>query len=153
MVRPDPGHGVRRSHQTGSFDMTSISTAPIIPFEAIGVLYDGTITEPRLNHPEGLAVAADGAVWCGGETGEIYRIAPDGSSLEVVATTEGFILGVAFDRDGRLYACDLKHAAVFRYDPAGGELTQFANGADGVAMRVPNWPVVDHARGCLYVSD
>ena len=124
---------------------------PVVPLQQIGALYDGTLSEPRLNHPEGLAVGDDGTVWCGGETGEIYRIAADGSSLEVVTSTGGFVLGVALDRQGRLYACDLKHAAVFRYDTAGGELEMFAGG-DG-AMRIPNWPVVDHARGCLYVSD
>lgn len=126
---------------------------PIIPLSAVGTLYDGTLTEPRLRHPEGVAVAQDGAVWCGGETGEIYRIAPDGSSIEVVASTGGFVLGVAFDRRGRLYACDMKEAAVFRYDPATEQLQRFATGTAQRAIRIPNWPVVDHDRECLYVSD
>ena len=37
-----------------------------------------------------------------------------------MASTGGFTLGMAFDRQGRLYTCDLKHAAVFRLDPALG---------------------------------
>lgn len=127
--------------------------SPVVPIDAIDALYDGTLTDPQLNHPEGLAVAADGAVWCGGEAGEIYRISPDGAELDLVASTGGFILGVALDRKGHLYACDLKHAAVFRLDLATGELERFASGSEDRAIQIPNWPVVDHDRGCLYVSD
>ena len=126
---------------------------PIVDLASASALYDGTLTTPRLNHPEGLAVAEDGAVWCGGETGELYRIAPDGSTLTEVASTGGFILGVAFDRAGNLYACDLMHAAVFRYEVAAGRLSVFAQGDGDRRIRIPNWPVVDHVRGCLYVSD
>lgn len=124
---------------------------PILPLDRASVFYDGTVTEPRLLHPEGVAVDRDGNVWCGGELGEIYRIAADGSRLDVMATTGGFTLGLAFDGAGRLYTCDLKHGAVFRYDPASGELTRFADG-DG-RLSVPNYPVVDPRRTCLYVSD
>ena len=38
------------------------------------IFYDGLLTEPRLDHPEGLAVHRDGSAWCGGERGQIYRI-------------------------------------------------------------------------------
>lgn len=66
------------------------------------VFIDGTLTTPRLDHPEGIAVHPDRSVWCGGEAGQIYRIAPDGSRLEVVASTDEFILCVAFGPDGLL---------------------------------------------------
>jgi len=128
-------------------------TAPVIPFEQSRVFFDGVFSEPRLNHPEGLAIDADGNVWCGGEAGEIFRIAADGASIELMGTTDGFTLGLAFDTDGRLYSCDLKHAAVFRYDPADGSLTEFATGDGAQRLRVPNVPAVDPQRGCLYVSD
>jgi len=45
---------------------------PSIPFERSTVFFDGLFSEPRLNHPEGLAINAEGNVWCGGEVGEIY---------------------------------------------------------------------------------
>jgi gluconolactonase len=125
----------------------------VIPFEQSSVFFDGLFSEPRLNHPEGLAVDGDGDVWCGGEEGEIYRIAADGSRIERIASTGGFTLGLAFDGQGRLYTCDLKHAAVFRLDPSSGELTRFATGDGTQSMRVPNVPVVDVQRNCLYVSD
>jgi sugar lactone lactonase YvrE len=126
---------------------------PVIPFERSSVFFDGIFSEPRLRHPEGLAIDAQGNVWCGGEEGEIYRIAADGSSIELMATTGGFTLGLAFDRQGRLYSCDLKHAAVFRFDPATRELVRFATGDGTAGMRIPNVPVVDPLRDCLYVSD
>lgn len=126
---------------------------PLLPLDRAGAFYDGTLTEPRLRHPEGVAVDRDGNVWCGGDEGEIYRIAADGSTLEVVASTAGFTLGLAFDGGGRLYTCDLKHAAVFRLDPVSGELTRFAEGGEGSRLRIPNFPVVDLRRSCLYVSD
>jgi gluconolactonase len=65
---------------------------------------------------------------CGGETGEIYRISADGSGIETVASTGGFILGLAFDSDQNLYACDMRHSAVFRLDTRTGDLVHFANG-------------------------
>lgn len=123
---------------------------PTLPLAAASVFFDGTFSEPRLQHPEGLAVAADGAIWCGSETGGIHRIAPDGSGIETVATTGGFILGIAFDSSDRLYCCDLKEAAVYRLDTRSGELERFSGDA---AMRIPNYPVVDERRGVLYVSD
>ncbi len=117
------------------------------------IFHDGTVTEPRLLHPESVAIAADGAVWCGGELGHLYRISPDGATLEERTCTGGFILGIAFDRSGRLYACDLKHKCVFRYDPGTDELTTFASGAGDIHLKIPNWPVVDATRNVLYVSD
>ncbi|MFL5762194.1 MAG: SMP-30/gluconolactonase/LRE family protein [Thermomicrobiales bacterium] len=126
---------------------------PILPFDRGSVFFDATTGPVRLKHPEGVAVAGDGAVWCGGDGGEIYRIEPDGSGFELVASTGGFTLGMAFDRRGRLYTCDLAHKAIWRFDPAEGKVEQFSTGGYGRSMRVPNFPVVDPARNCLYVSD
>lgn len=126
---------------------------PVLDISAASVFFAGTLSEPQLNHPEGIAVASDGSVWCGGSAGEIYRVAPDASSIRLVASTGGFALGLAFDEDDRLYVCDLKHGTVFRLDTRSSALTRFADVGDGRAMVSPNMPVVDPARGCLYVSD
>ena len=126
---------------------------PLISLDRSTVFFDGIFSEPRLNHPEGLAIDAAGNVWCGGEEGEIFRIAADGSGIELMGSTGGFTLGLAFDAAGRLYTCDLKHAAVFRLDPASGSLERFATGDGARTMKVPNVPVVDPRRSCLYVSD
>ncbi|MCC6175089.1 MAG: SMP-30/gluconolactonase/LRE family protein [Chloroflexi bacterium] len=125
----------------------------VIPFERSEIFFDGVFSEPRLDHPEGLAIDPDGNIWCGGENGQIYRIAADGSRIEQIASTGGFTLGLAFDERGRLYTCDLKHAAVFRLDSSTGNLERFATGDGARSIRIPNVPVVDVGRNCLYVSD
>jgi sugar lactone lactonase YvrE len=112
------------------------------------VLVDGMLSEPRLDHAEGIAVdPRDGAVWCGGEHGQIFRVDPDGDRVEQVADTGGFCLGIALGPDGDLYVCDLKHAAVLRVDPGSGVVERFAEG-----MKAPNHLCFD-AGGRLYVSD
>jgi len=126
---------------------------PVLPIDQCRAFYDGTVSEPRLLHPEGVAVDAAGNVWCGGELGQIYRIQADGSRLEEMASTGGFTLGIAFDAAGRLFTCDLKHRCVFRYYPASRVLDEFARFDADRATGVPNWPVVDARRNMLYVSE
>jgi len=121
----------------------------VLPASAARVFFDGIFSEPRLQHPEGLAVGPDGWIWCGSENGEILRIDPDGRGVERVASTGGFILGLAFDGDRALFACDMKHAAVFRFDLRTKKLDRFTPPGIGV----PNYPVVDAKRGRLLVSD
>lgn len=125
---------------------------PILSLGEAEVFFDGIFTEPRLRHPEGIAVDEAGNVWCGGEEGEIYRIRADGLGIELVASTGGFTLGLAFDGSGNLYACDMKHAAVFRLNHS-GHLERFADGSTEEKLRIPNFPVVDETRNCLFVSD
>jgi sugar lactone lactonase YvrE len=122
---------------------------PVLPMSAARVFFDGIFTTPRVAHPEGVAVHADGSIWCGNELGELLRIAADGSKVERIGTTDGFALGIAFDAEGNCFICDLKHAAIFRYDAVSGRVARFA--ASGI--KVPNYPVVDERRGVLYVSD
>jgi gluconolactonase len=124
----------------------------ILDLGAARVFYDGILAEPRLDHPEGLAVHRDGSVWCGGERGQIYRIEADGSSIEQIASSDGFSHGMAFDREDNLYVCDLKHAAVMKLDTKSGTLERFADGADGRGINICNYPAFD-ATGSLYVSD
>jgi gluconolactonase len=126
---------------------------PIVPIEQASIFYDGTFSEPRLSHPEGLAFDKDGNLWCGGEQGQIYKIDPLGTSIELVTSTEGFSLGMAFDSEENLYVCDNMHKAVFKLNTKTNELQLFSNGSGRENMRIPNYPVVDHQRGCLYVSD
>lgn len=66
-----------------------------------------------------------------------------------MASTGGFILGLAFDGDRALFACDLKSASLFRFDLASGSLRRFA----AAGIRIPNYPLVDRKRNRLLVSD
>ncbi|MHA1555009.1 MAG: SMP-30/gluconolactonase/LRE family protein [Alphaproteobacteria bacterium] len=123
--------------------------APLIPISSASVFVDGIFNRPKLAHPEGVAVHEDGSVWCGTENGHLLRIAADGSSIEEMGSSDGFHLGLAFDSRGDCFVCDLKHAAIFRFVAATGEFARFASGG----IKTPNYPVVDEARGVLYVSD
>ncbi|MEM1285011.1 MAG: SMP-30/gluconolactonase/LRE family protein [Pseudomonadota bacterium] len=122
---------------------------PILPIERASVLFDGTFSEPKLSHPECVAVGPDGWIWAGNHDGDIVRVAPDGSTMEKVASTGGFALGLAFDGDRALFVCDLKHAAVFRLDLVAKALSRFTT----PGIKIPNFPLVDRARGQLFVSD
>ena len=125
------------------------SETPVLPLERASVFYDGIFSAPKLSHPEGVAVGPDGWVWTGTQDGNILRISPNGTTMEHVTSTEGFALGLAFDGDQALFICDLKHAAVFRFDLTTRVLKRFT--APGI--KIPNYPLVDAKRGCLFVSD
>lgn len=126
--------------------------APLFPIEDCEVLVDGTLSDPRLDHPECVVVGPDGAIWCGGERGQVYRVEPDGSGFREVACTGGFSLGMAFGPGGALYVCDLKSASVLRVDVETGAFETFATGTAERPFVTPNYPAFD-AEGRLYVSD
>jgi len=121
----------------------------ILPEARGSVFFDGIFSEPKLSHPEGVAAGPDGCVWVGNQDGDICRIAPGGHGIERVAGTGGFALGLAFEGDRALFVCDLRHAGVFRLELATGALARFTP----PGPRIPNFPLVDAARGRLIVSD
>lgn len=106
-----------------------------------------------LDHTECVAVHPDGSVWAGGEAGQIYRISPDGSVIDEVANSGGFILGIAFSPDASwLAVCDLKNKCVWKLLLKNFSLEKFATGTEETAFSIPNYPVFDRS-GRLYVSD
>jgi sugar lactone lactonase YvrE len=122
----------------------------VLSLDKARVFYDGIFDEPvRLAHPEGVAVDDEGNVWCGTENGDLLKINADGSGMQRVASTGGFITGIAFDNKNNLYACDIKHCCMFKLEVDSRELSQFGN----VPIKIPNYPVIDLKRNALYVSD
>jgi gluconolactonase len=121
----------------------------VLPIRRAAVFFDGVFSEPRLQHPEAVAVGPDSWIWCGSENGEILRIAPDGSRIELVARAGGFTLGLAFDADRALFFCDNKDRAVYRLDLASRGVARFTP----PGIRIPNYPVVDARRRRLLISD
>ena len=94
---------------------------PLFNLEQFTTLVDG------LDHPEGVAWGADGNWYAGGEAGQIYRIATDGAFTQV-ASTGGFVLGLALDGNHNIYACDLFQNKVFKAS-ATGEVSVYSDGS------------------------
>jgi gluconolactonase len=103
-----------------------------------------------LDHSEGICVTPAGDIYVGGEAGQIYRIVDDRPVM--VAETGGFLLGLAADAEGAIYAIDNTAKCVWRYDPATQALTCFARGPEGLPFKVPNWGAFD-ADGSYYLTD
>ncbi|HEY7814597.1 MAG TPA: SMP-30/gluconolactonase/LRE family protein, partial [Nakamurella sp.] len=101
-----------------------------------------------LDHPEGVCwCPVAGKLYAGGEAGQLYRFDLDGGRPETVATVPGgFLLGMALDAGGNVYACDPNSGYVQRISPAG----RIAPYGDRIGY--PNYPVFD-ADGNLWVTD
>jgi len=123
-----------------------MSTAePLIPIEDLEVFCNG------LDHAEGITITPDGTIYVGGEAGQIYRVEPDDTPKEI-HSTGGFMLGLAADADGNVYAIDQAGPTVWRFDPATGVREPFFTGTDERPGRVLNWGAFD-GNGDYYVSD
>lgn len=111
----------------------------------IEVLVDG------LDHPEGVAYDhRSGALYAGGEQGQIYRVDVVGRSFCEVARTPGFVLGLAVDGRGRVVACDSDDGAVWALD--GQSMTRVLSSVGERPLRLPNYPAFG-PDGSLYVTD
>ena len=114
---------------------------------------DVSIFADGLDHPECIAVHPDGSLWAGGEAGQIYKISADGITVETVADTSGFILGLAFAPGASwLAVCDLKNHCVWKLDMHDFSLKKYADGTADIKLNIPNYPVFDR-NGNLYVSE
>lgn len=120
--------------------------------EALADLSKWVMAVEGLDHPEGVCVDRAGVLYAGGEAGQVYRVDLGAATVDVVADTGGFVLGLCADGDGLLYACDLRRHEVLRVDPRSGSVDVYSNGTPDLPMHTPNWPVFDDT-GNLYVTD
>ncbi len=118
-------------------------TDTVFNLEQFTTLVDG------IDHPEGVAWGADGNWYAGGEAGQIYRISADGACSQL-ASTGGFVLGLALDGEHNIYACDLFENKVFKIS-AEGEVAVYSEGSASRGFSAPNYPVFTDS-GDLYVS-
>ena len=99
-----------------------------------------------LDHCESVAWdPSTGTALAGGEGGQVYRIALDGAVEEIARIPGAFLLGIAIDRDGSAFACDVRGGGVHRISRNG------VVEAVGPPLRAPNFPAIA-ADGTLYVS-
>lgn len=104
-----------------------------------------------LDHPEGLAVSEDGMMlFAGGENGQVYRVDPLRGVSEQIGDLGGFVLGLAVDGDGFVYACVEDRVA--RLDPRDGMVTVYSHIGEDGPYTLPNFCAFD-ANGHLIVSD
>lgn len=112
---------------------------------SIQVLVDG------LDHPEGVAYDhSSGALYAGGEDGQVYAVDSENRSFREVARTPGFVLGLAVDGRGRVVICDSEDGAVWVLDET--NLTRLVTEAGDRTIMMPNYPAFG-ADGTLYFSD
>jgi len=115
-----------------------------VGLDDVSVLVDG------LDHPECVTVGPDGTLYAGGEAGQIYRIDVETGASTEIATTGGWLLGVAVDGDHGVIGCDPKRHEVVYWTP-GGQVQVLSNGSLGRPMTTPNFAVLyEHG---MYVSD
>ncbi|MBA3605527.1 MAG: SMP-30/gluconolactonase/LRE family protein [Acidimicrobiia bacterium] len=104
-----------------------------------------------LNRPEAVAVGLNGVAYAGGAGGELYRIERDGTS-SIVAETGGWLLGLAIDAAGWVYACDCDLRKILRIDPMTGSVAVYSDSTDAGDWQVPNYCAF-FENGDLLVSD
>src|SRR3546814_20111004 len=106
-----------------------------------------------LDHPECMAYHPDGSVWAGGEAGQIYRISSDGSTVEEIARTGGFVQGVAISPGARwLAACDPGNRCVWKLDLDTGSTEKFATVATGHGLNIHKYAEIGRQGGRRQVS-
>lgn len=100
-----------------------------------------------LDHPEGVAYdRASGALWAGGEEGQLYRVDIEERTSTEVARVDGLVLGLAVDGRGRVVLCCAGDRSLCAWD--GSALRRVVE--DGLAF--PNFPAFA-PDGTLYFSD
>ena len=104
-----------------------------------------------LDHPEGIACGADGYAYAGGEMGQIYKIDIGRREFSQVASTGGFIAGMALDSSHNIYACDVAKHCVQRITPS-GVVTTYFSGLSNEPLKTPNYPAFD-SFGNMYLTD
>jgi gluconolactonase len=110
------------------------------------VLVDG------LDHPEGVAFGPDAMAYAGGEAGQVYRINVEQRTLEEIASTgSGLNAGLALDKGGNIYVCNVGGQVVNKITPAGA-VSVYSAGNRERQLITPNYPAFD-SDGYLYVTD
>lgn len=123
-----------------------------VPDEELALLRKESFTVfcDGLDHPEGLAFDREGALWAGGELGQVYRVEPSGRWDEITRLG-GFCLGLTFSASQQLWVCNSGLHALMKIDRS-GRVLEIIRRAGERPLLTPNFSVFDH-EGNLYFSD
>lgn len=133
------------SRVTGVWDVTTgLESDPLRALSEFVSLADG------LDHPEGVAAGPGGTLYAGGEAGQVYRVAADGTFTQI-ASVDGFALGLALDAASNIYICESTSHTVKRVG-SNGAVSVYSSGSSQRPLVTPNYPCFD-ATGNLYVTD
>jgi len=102
------------------------------------------------NKPEDVAFDGQDRIYCGDESGHIFRFQPDGTRPELFAETKGRPLGLIFDTSGNLIVADAVLGLLSIAPNA--QVTVLSTEADGVPYRCPNDLDVG-VDGTIYFTD
>lgn len=123
-----------------------VSGSPLVSTESIEVAW-----QDRIDHAEGLAIDSDGAVWCGGEEGQVYRGRLEKEPV-LVARVPGRTLGFAVDGQGNAYCCTyLVDAGLYRITK-GGAVHRVSPGTADRPACTPNHPAFLPSGQLLYTD-
>jgi len=101
--------------------------------------------------PEHMAFGPGGKLYAAMTSGNLLRMDPDGTGLEVVANTGGRVLGFDFDRQGRMIAADaMKGLLAIAADGTVQMLTDHVRADDPVGYANS---IVVAADGTIYFTD
>ncbi len=100
---------------------------------------------------EDVVVDDEGWVYTGTADGSVFRVHPQGRSVDLVGRTGGRPLGLELMPDGRLLVCDA-HAGVLVLDPRTGDLESLVTEVDGQRMAFCNNAAV-HSCGDVWFTD
>src|SRR5215475_9358779 len=117
--------------------------SPELPIEAFQIF------AANIDHPECIAFDQAGDLWAGVESGQIYRILPDGKA-QLITTMGGFCAGLALSPANELFVCN-SSLGIVRVKQS-GEYSVFATHAGEHKLVCPNYGVFDSS-GNYYVTD
>lgn len=107
-----------------------------------------------LDHPEGVAWdPLSGAVYAGGEAGQLYRVALDAPQPVLVGQAPGFVLGLAVDGVGRVVMCSTEpQGTLCLYDAGVDGVRPILSEVAGEPLLFPNYPAFG-PDGTLWLTD
>lgn len=100
---------------------------------------------------EDVVVDAEGWVYTGTADGSVFRVHPDGRTVECVGRTGGRPMGIELLPDGRLLVCDAK-AGLLALDPQNGSIETLLTEVAGQRLTCLNNATL-HSSGDIYFSD